>query len=78
MGVRTGVGIGMGVGKGVNKGAGKGEGTSDSMGVGMGFLPGLYYPERLQRLFLMSPIPSCCTSLPADSTTLDQRLQART
>lgn len=49
-----------------------------SMGGGMGFMLGLDYPERLQRLILMAPIPSGGTSVPADSTTLEQRMQART
>jgi len=48
-----------------------------SMGGGMGFLLGLDYAARLQRLILMAPIPSGGTSAPADPTALDQRMQAR-
>jgi pimeloyl-ACP methyl ester carboxylesterase len=48
-----------------------------SMGGGMGFLLGLDYAARLQRLILMAPIPSGGTSIPVDPTALEQRTQAR-
>ena len=48
-----------------------------SMGGGIGFYLGVHFPERLNKLILMAPIPAAGITNPPPQALIDQRLQAR-